>query len=253
MRKSAESLPREAGVRISVGALLLESARRIDEWSLIRSKIGHLSVVPRLAANPGDEPGSLVLTPFEWRVLAGCDGIRDVQSIAVTLGEPEFDVARSLFGLVVAGVIQIRDPVAESTARAPRNDADPLLGQAEQLIRSRNYDAARETARTIAATFPDDPRGLLVLGRTFLAERRFAEAEAPLREAVRLDPGSPRALRLLSWALLGAGRLDESVHGFEAWLAWPALGPEEEQQVSAVGAAIPAARQLAALLRGAHD
>src|SRR6185295_8797236 len=67
---AAASIPREADIRISVGALLLESARRIDEWSLIRTKIAHLSVVPRLASNPGEEPGSLVLTPFEWRVLA---------------------------------------------------------------------------------------------------------------------------------------------------------------------------------------
>ena len=73
------------------------------------------------------------------------------------------------------------------------------------------------------------------------------------REAVRLDPQSPQALRLLSWALLGAGRLEEALHGFEAWLALPALGPEEQRRVSTVDAVIPAARQLSALLRGSHD
>jgi cytochrome c-type biogenesis protein CcmH/NrfG len=108
-------------------------------------------------------------------------------------------------------------------------------------------------AHSAAAAFPEESRAQLLLGRIFLAERRYAEAEVPLREAVRLDPGAPRPLRLLSWALLGSGRLDEAVHGFEAWLALPSLGVEEERKVSGVGTAIPAVRQLTALLRGSHD
>jgi tetratricopeptide (TPR) repeat protein len=248
-----DRIPTEADVRISVEALLLEAARRIDEWSRIRGKVPHLGVVPRIVPAQQEEPGSLVLNPFEWRVLAACDAERDVQAIATTLGEPEFDVARAVFGLTTAGVVLVRDPVQESAAAAPREDAGALLAEGERLLRARNYDAARSIARSVTARFPEDVRGHLLAGRTLLAERRFEEAQPPLREAVRLDPASPRGLRLLSWALLGSGRLDEAVHGFEAWLALPALGAEEERKVSAVGAAIPAARQLAALLRGSHD
>jgi hypothetical protein len=36
-------------------------------------------------------------------------------------------------------------------------------------------------------------------------------------------------------------------------LALPSLGVDEERRVSVIGAAIPAARQLATLLRGTHD
>jgi hypothetical protein len=250
---SPEAIPTEAEVRISVEALLLEAARRIDEWSRIRAKIPHLGVVPRLAAVQESEPGSLVLTPFEWRVLAGADGGRDLQAIAMSLGEPEFDVARALFGLVLAGVVVLRDPIKESAAAAPREDADALLAEGERQLGGGNRDAAEAIARAAAAAFPDDPRTHLLLGRVLLADRRFGEAELPLREAVRLDPGSPKGLRLLSWSLLGAGRLEEAVHGFEAWLALPTLGADEERKVLAVGAAIPAARQLAGLLKGTHD
>ncbi len=246
-------IPREAEVRISVEALLLEAARRIDEWSRIRSRVPHLGVVPQVAPAQQEEPGSLVLNPFEWRVLAACDGIRDVQAIATTVGEPEFDVARAIFGLASATVVVVRDPVQESAAAAPRGDPGPLLAEGERLFRARNFEAARTVARNVAASFPGAAGAHLLMGRILLAERRFGEAETALREAMRLDPGSPRGLRLLSWALLGAGRLDEAVHGFEAWLALPSLGPEEERRVSDVGAAIPAARQLATLLRGPHD
>jgi hypothetical protein len=248
-----ERIPREADVRISVEALLLEGARRIDEWSRIRGRVPHLGVIPRLLPAPREEPGSLVLNPFEWRVLAACDGIRDVQAIATSLGDPEFDVARAVFGLGAAGVIQVRDPVEESARAAPRADAAASVAEGERLLRAGNRAAARRVAEGAVATFGDDPGAHLLLGRVLLAEGRCGEAEAPLRECLRLDPGSARALRLLSWALLGAGRLQEAVHGFEAWLALPGLGPEEERKVTDVGAALPAARQLVTLLRGVHD
>src|ERR687887_483574 len=42
-------VPTEATVRIPTEALLMEGARRIDEWSRIESRIPHLGVVPALA------------------------------------------------------------------------------------------------------------------------------------------------------------------------------------------------------------
>jgi len=248
-----DRIPKDADLRISVESLLLEGARRIDEWSRIRSRVPHLEVVPRIAAAVQEEAGSLVLTPFEWRVLSAADGERDLRTIATVLHEAEFDVARSVFGLASAGVVSVRDPVQETAAAAPRVDPNALLAEGERLLRARNFEGAQTVADSVTAAFPDDPRGYLLGGRTLLAEHRFEEAERTLREAVRLDPGSPRALRLLSWALLGAGRLEEAVHGFEAWLALPSLDPDEERRVTDVGAAIPAARQLSALLRGLHD
>lgn len=249
----AATIPKEADIRISVEGVLLEAARRIDEWSRIRTRVPNLAVVPRLAPIGQSTPGTLVLTPFEWRVLAGADGVRDLQAIATTLGEAEFDVARSAFGLAAAGVIVLRNPVSETAASAPRQTVDVLMVEAERQAGSRNPDLARSLSVQAAAAFPDAPGPHLLLGRLALGEGRFDDAERAFREALRLDPGLPRALRLLSWALLGSGRLDEAVHGFEAWLALPSLGSDEERKVTTVGAAIPAARQLAALLRGSHD
>ncbi|MGH7560148.1 MAG: DUF4388 domain-containing protein [Gemmatimonadales bacterium] len=246
-----EVIPRETDLRISVEALLLEGARRIDEWSRIQSRVAHLGVIARLAPPTSEEPGSLTLTPFEWRVLAAADGERDVQAIALSVGEPEFDVARALFGLASAGVIVLRDPALESAHAAPRGDAEALLRQGEAQLRAGNADAARLVAQSALDAFPDDPRTHLLVGAILLAERRYPEAESALREAVRLDPGAPKPLRLLAWALLGAGRLEEAVHGFEAWLALSGKGAEEEAHAGEVFDVVPAARQVVAQLRGA--
>jgi tetratricopeptide (TPR) repeat protein len=244
-----ESIPRETDLRISVEHLLLEGARRIDEWSRIQSRIAHLGVVPRLAPALSEEPGSLSLLPFEWRVLAAADGERDVQAIALSLGEPEFDAARALFGLASAGVVVLRDPAKESARSAPREDAAALLREGEAQLRAGNREAARTVAQAALETFPEDARAHLLAGAILLADRRFGDAERTLREAVRLDPGGAKPLRLLSWALLGAGRLDEAVHGFDAWLALGGKDPEEAARSEEVAGVLPAARQLVDQLR----
>jgi hypothetical protein len=244
-----DSIPRETDLRISVEHLLLEGARRIDEWSRIQGRVAHLGVIPRLAPPVSNEAGSLSLTPFEWRVMSAADGERDVQAIALSLGEPEFDVARALFGLASAGVIVLRDPALESAHAAPRTDAEALLREGDTHLRSGNAEAARAAAQAALDSFPADPRTHLLVGAILLAERRFAEAESALREAVRLDPGAARPLRLYAWALLGAGRLDEAVHGFEAWLALPGKSPEEDAHLDDLAGVVPAARHLVTQLR----
>ena len=243
------AIPRETDLRISVEHLLLEGARRIDEWSRIQTRIPHLGVVPRLAPPTSEEPGSLSLTPFEWRVLAAADGERDVQAVALSLGRPEFDVARALFGLASAGVVALRDPAVESARATPRDDADALLRQGEAQLRGGNPEAARAAAEAALAGFPEDPRSHLLAGSILLAERRFGEAERALREANRLDPGSPKPLRLLAWALLGAGRLEEAVHGFDAWLGLAGKDAEEESCVAEVAGVLPSARDVIQRLR----
>jgi len=179
----ADAIPRETDLRISVEHLLLEGARRIDEWSRIQSRVAHVGVVPRLGPPVSNEVGSLTLTPFEWRVLSAADGERDVQAIAVSLGEPEFDVARALFGLASAGVIVLRDPALESAHAAPRGDAEALLRQGEEQLRAGNPDAARVAAQAALDAFPEDPRTHVLVGAILLAERRFTDAESALREA----------------------------------------------------------------------
>src|SRR5262245_6949045 len=99
--------------RIRVEALLMEGARRIDEWSRIEKRIPHLGVVPSLAPAPGGQPGGggeLDLLPPEWEVLSLIDNQRDVRALAAALGRSDFDVAKTLFGLESAGVISLVEP-----------------------------------------------------------------------------------------------------------------------------------------------
>src|SRR5215207_2033266 len=95
----------ESPIRLPTEALLMESARRLDEWSRIEDKVPHLRVIPKLP--PPDSPanGRLDLVPFEWEVLAAVDGQRDLHALADTLGRSEFDIARTIYALAASGVV----------------------------------------------------------------------------------------------------------------------------------------------------
>jgi hypothetical protein len=95
----------DAVARISTESLLMEGARRIDEWARIAHRIPHLGVVAVLAPIDEDHPSLLDLLPNEWEMLAMIDGQTDLRGIATRLGRSEFDVARIAYGLLSTGVI----------------------------------------------------------------------------------------------------------------------------------------------------
>ena len=119
-------VPAEQRVKIATESLLMESARRIDEWSRIADKIPHLLVVPVLAEAPSDHETQLDLLPHEWEVLSMIDGQRDLRAIASALGQGEFDAAKVVYGLVTTGVVEIKKVQRVSTAvPAPQQAAPP--------------------------------------------------------------------------------------------------------------------------------
>ena len=68
--------------RFPTEVLLMEAARRHDEWSRIEATVPHLRVVPKLPPPDTPSTGRLDLLPFEWEVLAAVDGQRDLHALA---------------------------------------------------------------------------------------------------------------------------------------------------------------------------
>src|SRR5438034_2411493 len=185
-------VPAEATVRIPTEALLMEGARRIDEWARIEKRVPHLGVVAVFA--PADEgaPGDLDLLPPEWEVLATIDGARDIRAIAHALGKSDFDVAKTLFGLESAGLITLVDPGQQPRPRGASGDAAALVAQAEDALRRRDFERARAAAEQAAVVQPHDAAVHLVLGKIHLGAGRAADAVEELRRAQRLDRSEER-------------------------------------------------------------
>jgi hypothetical protein len=232
----------EAAVRISTEALLMEGARRIDEWARIEKRVPHLGVLPTYA--PSTQGGDLDLLPPEWEVLALIDGHRDLRAIAATLGRSDFDIAKTLFGLESAGLIALVDPGTAPRGRTSAPDAASLVAEAEEAYGRRDLDRARAAAERAAVVQPHDPAVHLLLGRVHLAAGRPGEAVDELRRALRLDPGALSAYRLQGYALVQLGRFAEAVEQWEQWDRLAVNEPQEAPHRDDVASAKAAARFL---------
>jgi hypothetical protein len=146
---------------VATESLLMESARRIDEWSHIIGRIPHLGVVPALADVTDDHETQLDLLPHEWQVLSLIDGERDIRSIAQALDRAEFDTAKVVYGLITTGVVEIRrdDRVDGSALLQPEPEADieAMLERGMAAVRGGNFATARENLSGFLAAAPDHP------------------------------------------------------------------------------------------------
>ena len=240
------TLPTELTVRIPVAALLMEGARRIDEWSRIENRIAHVGVVPSLAPPPEGGGGELDLLPPEWEVLALIDGERSVRGIANELGRSDFDVAKTLFGLESAGVIVLVDPGTSRRGRASTaGDLTELVATAERALLARDLDAARAAAEQASNMQPHEATLHVLLGRIHLAQGHASAAADELRRALRLDPLLAAAHRQLGFALVGMGRFAEAMASWDQWDRVASRSTEEEAQRPDVERARQAARVFA--------
>jgi hypothetical protein len=244
-------LSADSTVRIPVEALLMEGARRIDEWSRIEKRVPHVGVVPALAPPVESPDAELDLLPPEWEVLALVDGERDVRALATALGRSDFDVAKTVFGLESAGIVVIIDPGIASRGRStPAADMAELAARAEDALRAKDAEGARAAAEQAVQLFPHDAAAHLLLGRAYLACARLPEAVDELRRTIRLDPLLAPAYRFLGYALVQSGRFGDAL---EQWDQWERLAPRiegEPEMVDEVRRARDAAQTLAAASGG---
>jgi len=100
-------------------SLLLEAARRSDEWKILSKKIPSTDSVPTLVSREGMvEP--VTLTPREWVVVTRADGQRTIDEIARATRQSAFEVAKTLYGLVAAELVEVARPKpASGRAAAP--------------------------------------------------------------------------------------------------------------------------------------
>ncbi|HEU4569677.1 MAG TPA: DUF4388 domain-containing protein [Gemmatimonadales bacterium] len=214
----------EVEVRIPVEALLMEGARRIDEWSQIQTRIPHLGIIPKLAAA---DSGSLDLHPDEWTVLAVVDGERDVRALAQVLGRAEFEVAKTLFGLAAAGIVQLEQPHRAAPATGGRELA-MLIARTEDRLAERDHQGAFLAAQEVVAQHPLEPMAHLVLGRALLGLGRAPEAVEAFRRTLQHDPNAAAAQRYLGAALAAAGKFRDAADQLMRWNRIADLPPEEQ-------------------------
>ncbi len=113
---SDDQVKMDAAVRVSIESLLMEGARRIDEWSRMKDRIPGAHVIPRLAQVREESDSYIDLRPAEWEVLTLIDGAHSLRDIAAELAVSEFEVAKTVYGLLSTELIEIAGHEAEAAA-----------------------------------------------------------------------------------------------------------------------------------------
>lgn len=112
--------------------LLMEAARRLDEWRVLSKKIASTDLIPEFVILDNRE-GQINLNTMEWLILSKIDGHRSIKAIAAGGGLSPFDVSKILYGLIAAGLIKLKEPVKATPLPVPApSAAAPRLGQTQE-------------------------------------------------------------------------------------------------------------------------
>ncbi len=97
-----------ATVQRPITSLLMEAARRIDEWKLLRKKIGSIDAIPEFIEIDRQERRKISLSTLEWLIISKIDGRKSISDISRDSAINIYDTARIIFGLITSGLIRLR-------------------------------------------------------------------------------------------------------------------------------------------------
>ncbi|HVZ47599.1 MAG TPA: DUF4388 domain-containing protein [Gemmatimonadaceae bacterium] len=211
----ADILPEQQDFLVSINpeSLLLEGARRVDEWSLIEKKIPSFDTVFELDRQRLDASGAQLTTEQET-ILPLIDAQRDVTRIIEDSGLVEFEVGKALYGLATAGFLhrigRSRTP-ATAVATDARVEEHRNLGIA--FYRTGMLDEAAREFRRVTELRPGDLQARFLLGVANLRMGRNDAAVADFEQASHARSAPAAVFHNLAYAL---ERLGETAKAREA-------------------------------------
>ncbi|HVR39481.1 MAG TPA: FHA domain-containing protein, partial [Thermoanaerobaculia bacterium] len=159
--------------------LIMEGARRIEEWEQAVRLLPDKSVVFRVVTQPKDE--KITLTADEWKILFLINGQRTLEELCNDAGEDSFHVYRVVFGLQANKLIE---PM-------PRESVDKdTTGKMRPLSASAPDDTMRQGSPRFGAESTihevDDDTSLLVSSEANLS---YSDVVRPTVAQIVLNSG----------------------------------------------------------------
>ncbi|MGH6885897.1 MAG: DUF4388 domain-containing protein [Geminicoccales bacterium] len=244
----AEVRPEQQDFLVSINpeSLLLEGARRVDEWSLIEKKIPSFDLIflvdrDRLAISDAK------LTETQERLLPLLDGSRDVNQAIEDSGLGEFEVGKALYGLVTAGFLHRagRTASAEDLKMTDaRVEEHRNLGIA--FFKTGMLDEAAREFRRVAELRTSDASAHFFIGLVALKQARWRQAMEALRLAAEKGGARPAVLHNLGFAYEQLGRLEEAEAAYaeaaarartdpRVYVGWGVVALKQGDHASAAG------------------
>ena len=164
---------------LDVTAIVLEGARRADEWVRIQEVVPALNAIPVAVGNVLEDTS---LDPGARQILALVNDDRTVEEICVETHSSEYRTSSVLYDQVMKGRMKIVRPRWASPTPQPAHsngkvDAERLVEEAQKLLEHRNYVTALRYLRAARSLEPNS-KGI---------QKRAEVSEEEIRDAVEAD------------------------------------------------------------------
>jgi len=208
----ADVLPERQDLLVSINpeSLLLEGARRVDEWSLIEKKVSSFDLIfavdrDRLAISDAR------LTDLQQQILPLLDGSRDVNQVIEDCGRGEFEIGKALYGLITAGFVR---RTGRTASAADRQITDARVEEHRNLgvafYKTGMLDEATREFRRVAELRPEEASAHFYIGLVALKQARWREGMDALRLVAEKGGSRPAVFHNLGFAYEQLGRLDDA-------------------------------------------
>ena len=173
-------------IHLSNANLMMEAARRLDEWRVLSRKIPSLDLIPFFISK--DQSDQVTLSPHEWILVTRIDDEQTIEEIAEQLHWSAFDVSKLLFGMITSGLVALRSAADKSRTETTNRGPSPvtLIGLANR-IRSVALDVVGESGEHTIEKQYAGTRALIEDGAGFGAIRSMVEQHS---NAITLLKGS---------------------------------------------------------------
>lgn len=176
----------------SVDSLLLEGARRVDEWTLIEKRIPSFDLLfevdgPRVAQR------EVPLSDVQERLLPLLDGTHDVAALVERCGLSEFDVGKALYGLLTAGYVQRVGRSAARRQAPPESQVAEHRNLGVAFYRTGMLDEAEREFRRVLELRDGDGVARFHLGLVQARRSAWREAAETFLRAAE-NPEAPAAV-----------------------------------------------------------
>jgi hypothetical protein len=160
---------------LEVTGIVLEGARRVDEWKRIREVIPSPEAIPVAVVEPLDDPS---LSQGARQVLQLVNDDRTIEEICLQTHSSEFHVCRVLFDQYLLRRLKVvkprnrRDGAAGAVRGAGAVDAESLVGTAHRYLDQNDYEQALRHLRAARSLEPESKE---IQGKVTQGEGRLKE------------------------------------------------------------------------------